>query len=37
MESGAVELQGVLAEFCCKGTKYDYPSYWVDGVWVIAK
>ena len=32
MESGAVDLQGVLAEFWCRGATCDYPYYWVDEI-----
>jgi len=37
MESGSVDFQGVLAEFWCRGATYDYPYYWIDEIWVIAK
>jgi len=37
MESGSVDLQGVLAEFWCGGSTYDYNDYWVDEIWVISK
>ena len=29
--------QNVVTEFWCRGATYDYPYYWVDEIWVIAK
>jgi hypothetical protein len=29
--------QNVVTEFWCRGSTYDYPFYWIDEVWVIAK
>jgi hypothetical protein len=29
--------QNVTTEFWCRGATYDYPCYWIDEVWVIAK
>jgi hypothetical protein len=29
--------QNVVTEFWCRGATYDYPFYWIDEVWVIAK
>ena len=27
----------VVTEFWCRGATYDYPFYWIDEIWVIAK
>ena len=29
--------QNVTTEFWCRGATYDYPFYWIDEIWVIAK
>ena len=29
--------QNVVTEFWCRGATYDYPYYWIDEIWVIAK